>query len=95
MRTRTTSESRPRSDGRTDDVRCRIGRVSNEDFEDQASDFTAYLRAGIRKDLLSPVATMAALQLEGYGGVRGGEIDGGVGGLFTIPFIWLGSGVED
>ena len=38
---------------------------------------------------------MAALQLEGYGGVRGGEIDGGVGGLFTIPFIWLGSGVED
>ena len=63
-------------------------------YEDQASDFTAYLSAGIRKDLLSPVTTVAALQFEGYGGVRGGEIDGGVRGLFTIPFIWLGFGVD-
>ena len=42
-------------------------------FEDDASDLTAFLNAGIRKDLLSPIAAVAALQLEGYGGLRGGE----------------------
>jgi len=63
-------------------------------YENQASDFTAYLSAGIRKDLLSPVAAVAALQLEGYGGVRGSEIDGGARALFAIPFIWLGFGVD-
>ena len=62
--------------------------------EDQASDFTAYLSAGIRKDLLSPVLAVAALQFEGYGGVRGNEIDGGARALFSIPFIWLGFGVD-
>jgi hypothetical protein len=63
-------------------------------FENDASDFTSYLSAGIRKDLLSPVAAVAAIQAEGYGGVRGGEADGGVRALFTIPFIWLGFGVD-
>jgi len=63
-------------------------------FENDASDFTSYLSAGIRKDLLSPVAAVAAVQAEGYGGIRGGEADGGVRALFTIPFIWLGFGVD-
>ena len=63
-------------------------------YENQASDFTGYLSAGIRKDLLSPVLAVAALQFEGYGGVRGGEIDGGERALFAIPFIWLGFGVD-
>ena len=63
-------------------------------FEDQATDFTGYLSAGIRKDLLSPVAAVAALQLEGYGGVRGSDIDGGMRGLFAIPYFWLGFGVD-
>ncbi len=63
-------------------------------YENQASDFTAYLSAGIRKDLLSPVLTVASLQLEGYGGVRGSEADGGLRALFSIPFIWLGFGVD-
>jgi hypothetical protein len=63
-------------------------------YEDQASDLTGYLSAGIRKDLLSPVAAVAALQLEGYGGVRGSEVDGGLRALFAIPFIRLGFGVD-
>ena len=63
-------------------------------YENQASDFTAYLSAGIRKDLLSPVLAVAAVQLEGYGGVRGGEADGGLRALFSIPFIRLGFGVD-
>ncbi|MGB5301629.1 MAG: hypothetical protein WBP17_00600, partial [Gemmatimonadota bacterium] len=54
-------------------------------YENQASDFTAFLSAGIRKDLLSPVVGVA-IQLEGYGGVRGGEADGGLRALFSIPF---------
>ncbi|MGB5673544.1 MAG: hypothetical protein WBO43_03270 [Gemmatimonadota bacterium] len=63
-------------------------------YENQASDFTAYLSAGIRKDLLSPVMAVAAVQLEGYGGVRGSEADGGLRALFAIPFIRLGFGVD-
>ncbi|MCL7958737.1 MAG: hypothetical protein M8861_00950, partial [marine benthic group bacterium] len=63
-------------------------------YENQASDFTAYLSAGIRKDLLSPVMAVAAIQLEGYGGVRGGEADGGLRALFSIPFIRLGFGAD-
>lgn len=63
-------------------------------YEDQASDFTAFLSAGIRKDLLSPIAAVAAVQLEGYGGLRGGDADGGVRALFSIPFIWLSGGVD-
>ena len=54
-------------------------------YENQASDFTAFLSAGIRKDLLSPVVGVA-IQLEGYGGVRGGEADGGLRALFAVPF---------
>ena len=63
-------------------------------YENQASDLTGYLSAGIRKDLLSPVLAVAALQLEGYGGVRGSEIDGGARALFSIPFTRLGFGVD-
>ncbi len=63
-------------------------------YEGQASDFTAYLSAGIRKYLLSPVISAAALQLEGYGGLRGDEGDGGVRALFAIPFLRLGFGVD-
>lgn len=63
-------------------------------FEGQASDLTAYLSAGIRRDLVSPVAAAAALHIEGYGGVRGSEVDGGARALFAIPFIRLGFGVD-
>ncbi len=63
-------------------------------FEDEASEFTAYLNAGIRKDLLSPVVALGALLLEGYGGVRGSEIDGGARFLYSIPAIWLSGGVD-
>ena len=63
-------------------------------FDDGTSDFTAFFSAGVQRYLLSPVLTAAAVQLEGYGGVRGGEADGGLRGLFTIPFIGLGFGVD-
>ena len=62
-------------------------------FEDQASALTAFLSAGLRKDLLSPIAAVAAVQIEGYGGLRGGDADGGVRALFSIPFLWLSGGV--
>jgi hypothetical protein len=63
-------------------------------FEDQASEFTAYLNAGIQKDLLSPIAAVAALQLEAYGGMRGSQVDGGARGLFAMPALWLAAGVD-
>ncbi|MEJ2547019.1 MAG: hypothetical protein P8125_04290 [Gemmatimonadota bacterium] len=54
-----------------------------------------HVHAGILKDLLSPVAGVAAIGLEGYGGVRGEDgLDGGVRPLFSIPALHFTTGAD-
>ncbi|MCL7956412.1 MAG: hypothetical protein M8860_00495 [marine benthic group bacterium] len=54
-----------------------------------------HLHAGILKDLLSPVAGVAAIGLEAYGGVRGEDgLDGGVRPLFSIPALHFTTGAD-
>ena len=56
---------------------------------------TFYGHAGLQKDLMSPIAGVAALNFEGYGGYRGsGDFDGGLRGLFTIPTFRIGVGAD-
>ena len=50
---------------------------------------------GIFKDLLTPVAGVAALGVEGYGGVRGEDgFDGGARALFSIPAFRFSTGAD-
>ncbi|MEJ2483563.1 MAG: hypothetical protein P8049_10750 [Gemmatimonadota bacterium] len=54
-----------------------------------------HAHAGILKDLLSPVAGVAAIGLEGYGGVRGEDgLDGGIRPLFSIPALHFTTGAD-
>jgi hypothetical protein len=56
---------------------------------------TVYANAGIHKDLLSPIAGIAAVGFEGYAGYRGsGDFDGGLRGLFSIPTLHIGVGAD-
>lgn len=52
----------------------------------------AYL--GTSHDLLSPIAGLAAIGLEAYGGVRGADIDGGARALFRVPYLSMGIGPD-
>jgi hypothetical protein len=56
---------------------------------------TVHFNAGVRKDLLSPIAGIAAIGAEGYAGYRGsGDFDGGVRGLFSIPAFRFSVGAD-
>lgn len=62
---------------------------------DDANLLTVHLNAGLQKDLLSPIAGIAAVGGEGYVGSRGGgAVDGGVRGMFLIPAFRLGVGAD-
>ena len=51
--------------------------------------------AGLTRDLLSPVAGVAALGVEGYAGYRGNRsADGGARALFSIPALRFTTGVD-
>ena len=47
-------------------------------------------RGTIARDVLNPVLGLAALQLEGYAGARGGEWDGGIRARLSLPFFRAG-----
>ena len=50
---------------------------------------------GVLKDLLSPVAGIAAVGVEGYGGFRGEDgLDGGGRALFSIPALHFTTGAD-
>jgi hypothetical protein len=53
-----------------------------------------YLDLAVSKDLLSPVAGAGRLSFEGYTGLSGDRLDGGLRGMFMIPFFTLGGGVD-
>jgi len=56
---------------------------------------TVLFHAGISKDLLSPIAGIAAIGLEGYAGYRGsGAFDGGGRAMFSIPAFRVGVGAD-
>ena len=56
---------------------------------------TIHAQAGLQKDLMSPIVGVAALNFEGYAGYRGGgDADGGLRGLFTIPSFRIGVGAD-
>jgi hypothetical protein len=51
--------------------------------------------AGVMRDLLSPIAGVASVGIEGYGGLRGGDqMDGGGRALFAIPSLHVGAGAD-
>ncbi len=45
-------------------------------------------------DLLSPIAGLASIGFEAYGGARGGDIDGGARALFRVPYLSMGIGAD-
>lgn len=47
---------------------------------------------GTSHDLLSPIAGLAAIGLEAYGGARDDQIDGGARALFRVPYLSMGIG---
>jgi hypothetical protein len=60
----------------------------------EASQLALYLNLGLGKDLGSPVVGIAGLAIEGYGGLRGGDLDGGGRAMFTVPTFGLGLGAD-
>lgn len=71
-----------------------IGPSAGGYWRGDASDFTAYLNLGVLYDLISPVTGAGAVVVEGYGGIRGNEFDGGARFLYAIPFFRLALGVN-
>jgi hypothetical protein len=63
-------------------------------YQSDATDLTIYANLGVDKDLMNPVVGGLVFGAEGYGGMRGSEIDGGLRALLHIPFIRLGGGVD-
>ncbi len=63
-------------------------------YEGDATDLTAYLSLGVDKDLMNPVVGGLVFGAEGYGGMQGNRVDGGLRALLHIPFIRLGGGVD-
>ena len=59
-----------------------------------SSDLSAMAHFGIQKDLFSPVIGIAALQVEGYIGVTGRELNGGGRLLFKIPSLHFSLGPD-
>ena len=60
----------------------------------EQGDLGGLLNIGINKDLGNPIVGAAALGIEGYGGYRGQDFDGGGRAVFTIPSILFGVGVD-
>jgi len=52
------------------------------------------INLGIDKDLGNPIVGAAAIGVEGYGGYRGQDFDGGGRAMFSIPSILFGAGVD-
>ena len=63
------------------------GTVRNAPAERQLA---AYALLGVQRPLLNPVAGLASVGFELYGGVRGDAADGGVRGILRIPYIGMG-----
>lgn len=62
---------------------------------EKADELRVLFHLGVMKDLLPPVAGVAALGLEGYGGFRGSQAaDGGGRALFSIPTLHLTGGAD-
>jgi hypothetical protein len=60
-----------------------------------SSQLNVLFHAGLTKDLLSPVAGVAAIGVEGYAGYRGNKsVDGGARALFSIPSLRFTTGVD-
>jgi hypothetical protein len=60
----------------------------------EQGDLGGLLSFGIDKDLGNPIVGAGAIGLEGYGGYRGQELDGGGRAIFSIPSFLLGAGVD-
>jgi hypothetical protein len=63
-------------------------------YEGGATDLAVFLDLGVDKDLMNPVTGGLVFGAEGYGGLRGDLIDGGLRVLLHSPFIRLGGGVD-
>lgn len=59
-----------------------------------AAEATLYVDLGVDKDLMNPVVGGLVLGGEAYGGLRQGNLDGGLRALLHIPFLRLGGGVD-
>jgi hypothetical protein len=64
---------------------------------DNVSELNALFHLGVSRDLLSPIAGIARIGVEGYLGARSGaqaEFDGGGRALFSIPSLHVGVGAD-
>lgn len=61
---------------------------------EENSTLAGMLNLGVSKSLGSPVIGIAALRLEGYGGFRNQDLDGGARALFEVPSFYVGAGVD-
>lgn len=63
-------------------------------LEGSSNDFQGLFEVGVSKDLMSPVAAILAVGAEGYGGVRGGDLDGGLRALLELPLFMVAGGAD-
>ena len=63
-------------------------------LEGPSSQLLARASGSSYRDLMSPIIGLAQVGAEGFIGLRDSELDGGVRGVFRIPFIGLGVGGE-
>jgi hypothetical protein len=63
--------------------------------DEKTDELRVLFHAGVMKDLFSPITGIAAIGLEGYGGVRGGHgADGGGRALLSIPTFHFTTGAD-
>lgn len=61
----------------------------------EVDELTVLAHAGVSRDLLSPIAGIARVGVEGYGGYRGStDLDGGGRALFGIPSLHVAAGAD-
>ena len=58
------------------------------------SELNALFSMGVYRSLGSPIVGLAALGVEGYGGLRGREVDGGGRALFSLPVLGFTVGAD-
>ncbi|MBI4420634.1 MAG: hypothetical protein HY560_07395, partial [Gemmatimonadetes bacterium] len=90
----------PESGGRTASLgqparwRWQAGLGGGALFDGPSNQLLLRAYVGNTRDLLSPVAGLASIGFEAYGGVRDAQIDGGARTLFRVPYLSMGIGPE-
>lgn len=63
-------------------------------FGSPGNDLLVRAEAGVYRDLLNPVSGLAGAMLEGYAGMRGTTVDGGLRAMLRSPYLGTAIGVD-